>query len=56
MPRPRKSQSERRVGLAVYMSPRVKKALERAAKESVRSASTQALLYIEEGLGLRKRR
>ena len=54
MPRPRKDKSKRRVGLAVYVEPPVLRALRRAAEDERRSASTQAALYIERGLGLRK--
>lgn len=54
MPRPRKEKSKRRVGLAVYVEPAILRALRRAAEVDRRSASTQAALYIELGLGLRK--
>lgn len=56
MPRPSKSKEKRRVGLAVYLEPAILKTLQRAAEDDRRSASTQAALYIEEGLGLRKRK
>jgi hypothetical protein len=56
MPRPRKSPQKRRVGLAVYIEPRILRLLKATADADRRSASTQAALYIEEGLGLRKRR
>jgi hypothetical protein len=56
MPRPRKEIAKRRVGLAVYVEPAILRALRRAAEVDRRSASTQAALYIECGLGLRKPR
>jgi hypothetical protein len=54
MPRPPKSKAKRRVGLAVYLEPAILKELKLAAERDRRSTSTQAALYIEEGLGLRK--
>jgi len=56
MPRPRKEKAKRRVGLAVYVEPAILRALRQAAELDRRSASTQAALYIETGLGLRKPR
>ncbi len=56
MPRPPKSKAKRRVGLAVYLEPAILRRLKEAAEADRRSASTQAALYIEEGLGLRKPR
>lgn len=56
MPRPRKEKAKRRVGLAVYVEPAILRALRRAAELDRRSTSTQAALYIEYGLGLRKPR
>lgn len=56
MPRPRKDKSKRRVGLAVYVEPGILRALRRAAENDRRSTSTQAALYIESGLGLRRPR
>jgi len=56
MPRPRKEKAKRRVGLAVYVEPGILRALRRAAEDERRSTSTQAALYIENGLGLRKPR
>ncbi len=44
------------MGLAVYVEPVILRALRRAAENDRRSASTQAALYIENGLGLRKPR
>jgi hypothetical protein len=54
MPRPAKSAVKRRVGLAVYLEPEILQRLKDVADRDRRSASTQAALYIEEGLGLRK--
>jgi hypothetical protein len=54
MPRPTKSKAKRRVGLAVYLEPAILRKLRSAADRDRRSTSTQAALYIEEGLGLRK--
>ena len=54
MPRPTKSKAKRRVGLAVYLEPAILRKLRTAADSDRRSTSTQAALYIEEGLGLRK--
>jgi|GEM_PF-2629742 len=54
MPRPPKPKAKRRVGLAVYVEPAILQKLKEAAERDRRSASTQAALYIEEGLGLRK--
>jgi len=54
MPRPRKDKEKRRVGVAVYVEPAILRALRRAAEADRRSASTQAALYIENGLGIRK--
>ena len=54
MPRPPKSKAKRRVGLAVYLEPAILRNLKTAAVRDRRSTSTQAALYIEEGLGLRK--
>jgi hypothetical protein len=54
MPRPPKSKEKRRVGLAVYLEPAILRRLRKAAEDDRRSTSTQAALYIEEGLGLRK--
>jgi hypothetical protein len=54
MPRPPKSKAKRRVGLAVYLEPGIVRQLKKAAERERRSASTQAALYIEMGLGLRK--
>lgn len=56
MPRPRKDKLHRRVGLAVYIEPGILRALQRVAESDRRSASTQAALYIEAGLGLRRLR
>jgi hypothetical protein len=42
------------VGLAVYIEPGLLRALRRAAEVERRSASTQAAIYIEQGLGIRK--
>jgi len=53
MPRPTKSKAKRRVGLAVYLEPAILRRLKDEADKDRRSASTQAALYIEEGLGLR---
>lgn len=54
MPRPPKSKAKRRVGLAVYLEPAVLHKLKNEAERDRRSTSTQAALYIEEGLGLRR--
>jgi len=54
MPRPTKSKTKRRIGLAVYLEPGILRLLKDAAERDRRSASTQAALYIEVGLGLRK--
>lgn len=54
MPRPPKSKAKRRVGLAVYLEPAILRRLKMAADHDRRSTSTQAALYIEEGLGLRE--
>ncbi len=54
MPRPPKSKAKRRVGLAVYLEPAILRRLKNAAEDERRSASTQAALYIEVGLGLRR--
>lgn len=54
MPRPPKSKAKRRVGLAVYLEPAVLRKLKTEAEMDRRSTSTQAALYIEEGLGLRR--
>jgi hypothetical protein len=56
MARPPKSKAKRRVGLAVYLEPAILRQLRIAAEADRRSSSTQAALYIEEGLGLRKPR
>ena len=56
MPRPPKSKEKRRVGRAVYLEPAILRRLRAAAEDDRRSTSTQAALYIEEGLGLRKPR
>ncbi len=56
MARPPKSKAKRRVGLAVYLEPAILRKLRDAAEGDRRSTSTQAALYIEEGLGLRKPR
>jgi len=56
MARPPKSKAKRRVGLAVYLEPAILRKLRVAAEQDRRSTSTQAALYIEEGLGLRKPR
>jgi len=56
MARPPKSKAKRRVGLAVYLEPSILRKLRLAADADRRSTSTQAALYIEEGLGLRKPR
>jgi hypothetical protein len=53
MARPRKPASKQRVGLAVYLEPAVLRVLKKAAEGDRRSVSTQAALFIEEGLGLR---
>jgi hypothetical protein len=42
------------VGLAVYIEPGLLRALRRAAEVEHRSASTQAAIYIEQGLGILK--
>jgi hypothetical protein len=42
--------------LAVYLEPAILRKLRDAAENDRRSTSTQAALYIEEGLGLRKAR
>ena len=54
MPRPPKSKAKRRVGLAVYLEPAVLRTLKEVAERDRRSTSTQAALYIEDGLGMRK--
>lgn len=54
MPRPPKSKAKRRVGLAVYLEPAVLRKLKTAAERERRSASTQAALYIEQGLRQRR--
>jgi hypothetical protein len=55
MSRPRKPLSKRRVGLAVYLEPHILEKLKAAAEADRRSVSTQAMVYLERGLGLRKR-
>ena len=40
----------------MYVEPGILRALRRAAEDERRSTSTQAALYIENGLGLRKPR
>ncbi len=54
MPRPAKSKEKRRIGLAVYLEPSVLRRLKEAADRDRRSASTQAAMYIEDGLGIRR--
>jgi hypothetical protein len=54
MPRPPKSKAKRRVGLAVYLEPAILRKLKETAEHDRRSTSTQAALYIEDGLGLRR--
>ena len=56
MPRPRKSASKLRRGLAVYMEPATIRRLREVAESERRSASTQAALFIEIGLGIRTQR
>lgn len=55
MPRPKKSPAARRVGLAVYVEPAILSQLRRVAERERRSASTQAAIFIAEGLGFRGR-
>jgi len=50
MARPKKPREERRVALAVYLPPAVLKRLRKVAVTERRSASTQALVFIERGL------
>jgi len=56
MARPTKSKAVRRVGLAVYLDPQILQRLKDAADRDRRSASTQAAIYIELGLGRKKLR
>lgn len=53
--RPIKPAAKRRVSLAVYLEPAIARQLKARADSDRRSASTQAGLFIEEGLGLRPR-
>jgi len=53
MSRPAKSKAQRRIGVAVYLEPWILRRLRATAVRERRSASTQAALYIEQGLGLR---
>jgi hypothetical protein len=50
MPRPKKPKDQRRAALAVYLPPAVLNKLRDVAMKDRRSASTQALIYIERGL------
>jgi len=54
MPRPAKSKAQRRIGVAVYLEPWILRKLKETAELDRRSASTQAALYIERGLGIRR--
>ncbi len=54
MPRPAKAKAKRRIGLAVYLEPNVLRRLKDAADRDRRSASTQAAIYIEAGLGIHR--
>jgi hypothetical protein len=50
MSRPRKSPAPKRAALAVYLPPKVLAKLQRVAEREYRSASAQALLFIESAL------
>jgi len=50
MPRPKKPKDQRRAALAVYLPPALLDKLRDVATKDRRSASTQALIYIERGL------
>lgn len=50
MSRLRKPQEERRAALAVYLPPKLLKKLQKVATKEYRSASAQALLYLEHAL------
>lgn len=50
MPRPRKPAAQKRAALAVYLPPALLKKLQRVATRERRSASAQALLFIEGSL------
>ena len=50
MPRPRKPKDQRRAALAVYLPPPLLNRLRDIAVKDRRSASTQALIYIEQGI------
>jgi hypothetical protein len=51
MARPRKSKVQTRAALAVYLPPKLLKKLQKVAAREYRSASAQALLFIERALG-----
>jgi CopG-like RHH_1 or ribbon-helix-helix domain, RHH_5 len=56
MPRPRKSPgSEKRAALAVYLPRNLLKKLQKVADRDYRSASAQALLFIERALEAERR-
>ncbi|HZY92892.1 MAG TPA: hypothetical protein VFG07_09030 [Thermoplasmata archaeon] len=50
MPRPKKSPSQKRAALAVYLPPKLLKKLQKVADREYRSTSAQALLFIERAL------
>lgn len=50
MPRPKKSPSQKRAALAVYLPPKLLKKLQNVSRREYRSASAQALLFIERAL------
>jgi hypothetical protein len=52
MPRPRKPKEKRKVGLAIYLEPKVLQLLRATAEKDRRSLSDQGAIYIERGLGL----
>jgi hypothetical protein len=51
MPRPKKAAAPKRAALAVYLPPKLLKKLQNVADREYRSASAQALLFIETALG-----
>lgn len=50
MSRPKKSPAQKRAALAVYLPPKLLRKLQRVAERERRSASAQALLYLEKAL------
>jgi hypothetical protein len=50
MGRPKKSEEDRRVVLAVYLPARLRQTLKAIAERDRRSASTQALIYLERAI------